>query len=1150
MARAPAAQALQLDSKWAGFDLVKVGGQAPAMYARDGFVVVSGCVTTTCPSKQQSGWRSSIGALDPRCAPKQSVPFLAPTSMSRYEGIYQCGTSAGVDEDGSIKIFFTKNTQPMVLHLSGLCFPYMSKEDPITFPLAQVSKTDWGVGVGGKNPAHSGLKLDESRPLALQRCGNIVFLQGQLQEATFGPTSQLLAQLPEAYRPRRELRCLAALMAAPMEAGDGFEVYYQTMAVTVHTDGKISAQGGKVHQVDNKGQMRVYQQNKRGMLNLQGVRFSLVEGEPIVLVAHLQTPVERTEEATTSKMGYLLGNNANAASNAPTAVVVRQGDVCMLEGFLSWSTTKMRPPHAKRPLAILPSGCWPKRRECFFTRGGSDLEERRRVDIDAWGRIFCPEGVTDGRVELTGIIFVAAEKPPSTRLRDPDDWDDLKLQYQRSEVGVSSTSFDGHELLEAFVKRSNFWEWDFVQWDFQRHASRKMLMPLGPSVPLRGHRSEDQQNLKNDRSRRFWNQYKAQLQSLYGMTTFYTLLQVSDAMFEQVVREAKIDHDSARFVEDLRSKQKIAWAETRAPGLDVQKLNQLAKDIVDQMFEHWDFKAQLQGALENDFRPPATIEHMFPKAAKGRNGDWLIKKNIEEKDMPKFEEIRQFFYLYETTGSNMTHCSLMGASDTFSSTGKWHFPDSPEVQKQLFENIEWLFPKKMYLYMSERQTQRFPFIEDFDVQARMDYTDPEMPTDGSRPPPDHLIMNKPIRTGPNPDDVTGDPGELMKWRALAIHMVYPHIDELDALVYSASGVNKGKEMLKSSFHLVWPQLIVDPDRAPVLRHVTLGIFRKQTMLKGSYLEDRQKRLLNLHESNSWELVFDSTTINARNGLRLPYNDKASMVIKDPADKQRVKDGTLSKTKAPKSRVCEHRPSIAVGMIRFTFIKDPETGDIKVGARWVADAKTYRISEWIAKGTCRRDPNCTNQAELTPWQLGPEVLQLLPMKPGQQWDIAEGEDDGEGGHWVTHKPFPQIRRYNHSVKEFVSMFEEALADEQDALRQEENFDFRKRVAGMWIHVTENQAIWRAAASSQLEAKVPDTHWHKRSTDRWRTNSSGARPPDCCIVRPAEVIYLQSKGKVIVDGPQDVVEALLRPLKAITKPDDNAVMPIYDVEKMLN
>merc|ERR1719424_2153672 len=119
-------------------------------------------------------------------------------------------------------------------------------------------------------------------------------------------------------------------------------------------------------------------------------------------------------------------------------------------------------------------------------------------------------------------------------------------------------------------------------------------------------------------------------------------------------------------------------------------------------------------------------------------------------------------------------------------------------------------------------------------------------------------------------------------------MIYPHIDKLRGIVYSASGHNKGKDMLKSSFHLVWPQLIVDADRAPVIRHVTLGLFKKETLRQGSFLSHLQKRLLDLHESNNWELVFDSTTINARNGLRLPYSDKASMVIDDAEQKRQVK----------------------------------------------------------------------------------------------------------------------------------------------------------------------------------------------------------------------------------------------------------------------
>ena len=47
-------------------------------------------------------------------------------------------------------------------------------------------------------------------------------------------------------------------------------------------------------------------------------------------------------------------------------------------------------------------------------------------------------------------------------------------------------------------------------------------------------------------------------------------------------------------------------------------------------------------------------------------------------------------------------------------------------------------------------------------------------------------------------------------------------------------------------------------------------------------------------------MFDSTTINARNGLRLPYSDKASMVVKDPEDREKIKRGEMSKNSAFKA----------------------------------------------------------------------------------------------------------------------------------------------------------------------------------------------------------------------------------------------------------
>jgi len=388
----------------------------------------------------------------------------------------------------------------------------------------------------------------------------------------------------------------------------------------------------------------------------------------------------------------------------------------------------------------------------------------------------------------------------------------------------------------------------------------------------------------------------------------------------------------------------------------------------------------------------------------------------------------------------------------------------------------------------------------------------------------------------------------MRKRAMAIHMIYPSLDHLEVMVYSASGYNKGKDMLKSSFHLVWPQIIVDPDRAPVIRYATLGVFARETAKRESFLYDLQRTFLRLHESNNWELVFDNTTIHARNGLRLPYSDKASMVIDKPEDKQAVKEGRLSKNKAFKRRVREDRPSRAVGIIRFEFEKDGETGeDVITSARWTHDAESHSIAEWIQLGTCRRDPNSC--PELTPWQLGPDVLEMLPVKPGEMF-LHEGEYDGEGGHWVTHKPFPNIRRYHQDTWDFQRQFNEAIADEQSALEEEKKDWVLKHCVGTWRSVTDKQAIWVTHSTNQCPLKS----LHGLQSDSVVRQLEGSRRryatdrSTFSMQRPAEVVYIRSKGKVIVDAPPEVMEAIIRALKTFTRTDDNAVMPIYDLNKI--
>ena len=209
----------------------------------------------------------------------------------------------------------------------------------------------------------------------------------------------------------------------------------------------------------------------------------------------------------------------------------------------------------------------------------------------------------------------------------------------------------------------------------------------------------------------------------------------------------------------------------------------------------------------------------------------------------------------------------------------------------------------------------------------------------------------------------------MRKRARAVHMLYPHLQRLECLVYSASGYNKGKEMWKSSFHLVWSQLIVDGDRALVVRYVTLGVFAKETENVGSFLSVLNQSLINLHKSNDSGNAFDKTTVHAGHGLRLPYCDKASMIIDNEENKKKVHAHELSRNKAPKRRVQEGRPVVAVGKIRSEF-----DSDVPTEAKWVADVQDHSIAQWIAMGTCRRDPH--SRPELTAWQLGPDVQQML------------------------------------------------------------------------------------------------------------------------------------------------------------------------------
>ena len=1113
------ARELRLRKEWAGFDLIKIGCSTPCWHRFDELVFISGCLSAVNPMNNQAQHNLTIATLE-TILPELRSPqtFLAPMAMSRYESVNQLYTSATLRETGEVQICFNKDKNPMVLHINICCLLPQTcsfELDIARYTHKYIHKEREKTDEEGSEPEWV-MVPDPDRSPSVWRKGDIAFLAGRLETATFGTESCLLTVLPKNCRPVREVRCLACLLrdrqdaSNPEEAGISEDVVEHTIALTIQTDGRIKVIGGKMQHLDNKGNIRMLAgQKKKGRLALDGIRFATSLGMPLQPFHLIQRELDKRKQnrkGQQSTMAYLLEPKTTRAKTAmppSTAAFVKQGSIVLLDGYLSWPDSYKH--NSKQPIAMLPCGCWPAMRQIHFTRGSSDMTDRRRVDIDVYGRIFCPEDAEGSRVELSGIIFVAAE--PSDKVPREPDWDDLKLQYQRNEVMIAATEFVGKELLEQFARQCTVHDWKTLSRELGSVAGRDLLLPLG-DVKNRGSKIWDEMDLGE--FGRIWTVYKDVLKDTYGINIFQTMLHVSDQMFDEIRKEIKMKPAEVKLLQKERAEVRRWWEFQRDCAIEYERLHDLAKELSQQMFEHWDFRAQVLGALQKDFRTPPSIAHLFPQR---RPRDDMARK-LRGEDMKKFEEIRAFFYLYETNGTNMTHCSLMGAQDTFTTTGKWHFPDAPDVQKKLFKNIGWLFERGIHHYISERQTQRFPFIEDLDCQCPTNYCGP-VDEEGIRtgrvrppPPPDQLLMECPRRG--QDGKVFGHPGEFMCYRAKAIHIIFPHLDSLECYVYSASGYNKGRDMLKCSFHLVWPQLIVDSDRAPVIRQVTLGKFKEHSSNSGNILYATQKRLLELDRSNEWELLFDSTTVNAKNGLRLPYSDKASMKIANEEDKKAVDAGMLSKTKAKKVRVKENRVSKAVGVIRFKFDKDAYTGESElVDAKWIMDNESMPVSEWIRRGTCRRDPN--NLPELTPWQVGPNALKFLPLRHGEKL-VQDGFDDGEGGPWVTHRPLPSIRIFTGTCQEFVEKFQEHLQCEVDALQEDQEYELVQEVLGSFVHVDEDQVIWRGYSQGQFEDKTPDAIWG--------TETSRIR-------RRAEVIFMVKQQKVIVDTwEKTITETLIR------------------------
>ena len=81
------------------------------------------------------------------------------------------------------------------------------------------------------------------------------------------------------------------------------------------------------------------------------------------------------------------------------------------------------------------------------------------------------------------------------------------------------------------------------------------------------------------------------------------------------------------------------------------------------------------------------------------------------------------------------------------------------------------------------------------------------------------------------------------------HQMYPDIHELELVLFKASGWDTSKSQQKTSFHAIWPQIIVDKARAGVVRTATVSEFHRGAK-KLSWLSKLTRKLQELNEKNT------------------------------------------------------------------------------------------------------------------------------------------------------------------------------------------------------------------------------------------------------------------------------------------------------------
>ncbi|KAK3248419.1 hypothetical protein CYMTET_42115, partial [Cymbomonas tetramitiformis] len=382
--------------------------------------------------------------------------------------------------------------------------------------------------------------------------------------------------------------------------------------------------------------------------------------------------------------------------------------------------------------------------------------------------------------------------------------------------------------------------------------------------------------------------------------------------------------------------------------------------------------------------------------------------------------LKQFEFMGQ--GRHYTHSSLRGGRDYSTRSGKLLVPDDEESQRNLAKAIAACYRMHRPLTFVELSTVNHPYVEDIDIDAV------GLPPHAT--PPDSLIHHQ----------------AFWEFRAYLLMKLFPEETSLELLLFTASGFNYEKGCPKTSFHCVWPSLIIDRERAHAVRLASVDGFNSGARMF-SWLGDLQRNLDHLttrqvapnpnpgftndlvkhgkhseeppakpnqaaavageSDETAFDTLIDITGVRA-GSLRMVFNDK---VIKP-------------------SQAYAKRPLKPVGVIRFEKKASAQFG---VRMQWVhKGSHSLPDEDWVLRASVRR-PDST---PLSPWRcpLPKKSWKKKKSKPGGSEREFVRPNSAAGRAQLRAALLEEARRgrrrYTGDVADLKRELDKRLGDDED------------------------------------------------------------------------------------------------------------------------